>query len=457
MGLFFKRAWSRLFLLSTLWMGLGACLDRSLPVTATKESETDSLLSAQEESGSTTPSEAQRRATLESLREAIFKNNAAGDTSLEELIRLLREMNESPRESALSMDELRTLQTLILDSGAALLQTLRPSTSQADNPLDEPEVFELTDPTSCPSPSYEVKTLPSGLRVIAGLPRQDPCSLRLSKTYQDLLNRLLRGEKTKYVYRSQTYESQTLKDFFYTLEKLGFEIHISYRTYLAPFVRLYKPEGDPYLPDSEIALPLWLKPGVSTSDAQEVVLPAPHSEIFFRIQATRTEPEAQVKIYFSDKGFVFDDEDLVLPHWSGLRTLEQISGSERTKLFSILAELHQTFEIFKAHAPKNLPLGGFGLLGVCNDGSVLAMKGLRGSSFLAPFPLVRTDRIKMPDQYPLKDLWESTPSDTWKNSRIPRATMIERIQRGNPFVGRENPFAVFRDTLRQLDAEKASP
>ncbi len=439
-------------------MGLGACLDRSLPVIATKDSDNESILSTQEERPGNPPTEEQRRATLDSLREAIFKNNASGDTSLEELIRLLREMNESPRESALSMDELRTLQALILDSGAALLQALRPSASTLENALEETEIFDLSDPLSCPTPSYEVKTLPSGLRVIAGLPRQDPCSLRLSKTYQDLLNRILRGEKTRYTYRGKVHESQTLKDFFYTLEKLGFETRISYRTYLAPFVRLYKPEGNPYLPDSEIPLPLWLKPGVLSADAKEVVLPAPHSEVFFQIQATRTEPEAQLKIYFSDKGFVFDDEDLVLPHWSGLRTLEEISDSERSKLFSILSDLHRTFEIFKANAPKNLPLGGFGLLGVCNDGSALAMKGLRGKSFVAPFPLVRTDRVKMPNEkYPLKELWESTPSDTWQNTRTSRELMIERIQRGNPFVGRENPFGIFSDILRQLDAEKDSP
>lgn len=438
---------------------LSSCLDRPLATLSERKDQEEIITSYESQEN------VDREAYFEELSSWIHKDSS-GDSSLEELIRLLREMNEDPARHALSMSELRTLQNLMIESGGTALRALMPVgpslSPQTNENSNKAIIFDISNPTDCPALPYETKVLPSGLRVISGLPRKDTCSLKLSKIYQDLLNQILKEGEVLYTFGGRHFKSRSLESFFSNLEQNGFEIEISYRTYLAPFVRLYEAEGDPYEAENEIPLALWLKTGVQTKSKRDVVVPAPHSEVFFKIKASESEfqrsSEAQFKIYFSDKGFVFDDEDLFLPHWAGLRSLEVVDAKDRENLLGILSDLHKTYEIFKSQAPQNLPLGGFGLLGVCNDGSALAMRALRGMDFVAPFPLVRTDRVKMPDSnFPLKELWNSFQSDTWENVAHSRELMIRRIQRGNPFEGVPHRFPHFEESLRELQQERANP
>ncbi len=426
------------------------CLERSLPVTPVRAIEEPEIHTS---AGAPLEKNEERKTYLEQLSDSITKSSAE-DTSLEELVRLLREMNEHPEQNALSMAELRALQEVLLHSGPQLARALAPGAG-ATSPTDAAShaaAFDISAPRECPSRTWEAKVLPSGLRIISSLPRKDACSLKLSKIFQDALNRILAEKHVVFLYEGRRYEARRLEEFFAILAKLGFRTRVSYRTYLAPFVRLYKPEGDPYLEDSEIPMPLWLRTGIEVlQTGRPAVIPAPHSEVFFEVKGKGASPEAQFKIYFSDKGFVFDDEDLVLPHWSGLRTLQMIPRKELPRLLTQIHELHEAFEIFKSQAPQDLPLGGFGLLGVCNDGAALLMRGFAGPDFVLPFPLVRSDKVKMPADYPFREVWENTPSDTM--IATPRDLMVQRIFQSNPFEGGMNPFLVHQKILDHLKEE----
>lgn len=435
---------------------ISSCFNKSLPVLPSQPQDTPSKIGESNEQKISLTENRNRKKFIEQLTQNLTLESA-NDSALEELIRLLVEMNSSPKDFALSMKELKALQDAILQSDMQLFETLFPRDSKdiAIQILNtQVDKFNLDEPTTCPTPDYEIKTLPSGLRIVSNLPRKDNCSLALSRIYQDLLNKILKGSAADWVYQNKSFQSRNLNEFFDQIQGLGFDVEVSYRLYIAPFVRAYQATGDLYEPSTELPLPLWIKTEIKTQSANEVIIPAPHSEVFFRIKASQNVSESHFKIFFSDKGFVFDDDDLFLPAWSGERILEVIEPKQRPRLMVLIQDLYQTFEIFKNRAPNELPMGGFGVLGVCNDGSAMLMKGLRGPSFVSPFPLVRTDRIKMPDSpYPQKELWESTFSDTSQNHRIPRTSMLKRILISNPFENSMNPFPNFEKLIQELKAE----
>jgi hypothetical protein len=445
MGWLSKRGFNAL-----IFVAATGCLDRGLK-RFEGEPTAPELESLEERDAHTrepeTITEQERRNYVAELRSNAVAHTQSPSND-EEFFRLIQEMNDSPESYAVSMTELRQIQNAVLSQNFSSAN----GASSATPPTD-PDVIELSDPSDCPAVEPKVKITRGGQRLATYLPRKDACGLLRSKRFEGAFNRALRGQATTLLLGAERAQVRSLSELRSWMDAHGFQMELSYRTYLAPFMRAYSAEGDLYAADSEIATPLWLRAPIRQLDGSSVLIPAPHSEVFIKVRRAEERTEAWLKIYFSDKGFVFDDEDLHLPAWTGQKVIERIDASSADRLFALAEQLHRTFEIYKGRAPQGLPMGGFGLLGVCNDGAALLMHAFRDGSFIAPFPLVRSDRVAMPNEFPLKSSWDALPSDTSSARDSVRASIIRRLLVGNPFEGLGSPFPNYDAALRKLREE----
>jgi len=233
------------------------------------------------------------------------------------------------------------------------------------------------------------------------------CYFHNSKVVENLLNSLLVGDSASLTFDGVSHEISNLEDFPKLVNELGASLKVSYRIYFAPFVRIYSVNEE--RDESEIPTPFLLDAHIESPAGRSVYIPAVHSEVLFQMQ----HPEwghAEVKIYFSDKGFVFDDDDLQLPQWTGLRTLHVFNEIEVQGLLKNIPLINEGFQKLEHRFGGKLHLAGFGLLGVCNDGSALLVRSVMGEDFILPFPLVRSNRL-IADDIPLADLWKNLKTD----------------------------------------------
>ncbi|NCN42087.1 hypothetical protein GW916_12655 [bacterium] len=440
------RSWLKAVAITVQICALSSCVDRELNFAQIEDVEQHSQIEIYEVPNQ--PSTQERSEQLDRIREQFTSSSEKSD-QLTELLRTLQEINEAPETYGLKVSELRELQKAIFDLGANA-----PVIPGIENPeLPRSEVLDLSNPSSCPDAEVKVQILSSGLRLVNSLPRKNNCSRLLSKRFQDGLNQILLGSALAIMNGEEKIaEVNNFQDLLGTLEDQGYSVSAEFRTYLAPFVKLYSAEGDLYDHATEIPLPMWINTEFKVNDfaANQVVIPAPHSEVMFHF--TKAEQEsALVKIYFSDKGLVFDDEDLHIPYWAGEKTLHRFEKHEVLSLLEKSKEAHQAFEIFRSRAP-DFPAGGFGVLGVCNDGSSLIMRAQLGLDFLPLFPMARNAYVTMPENFPLKEAWNSLQSDLL-GSEQDHKTKLKRIYRSNPFEGRQNPFPNFERLLIDIEAE----
>ncbi len=428
--------------------GLNACLERPLEIHQNAEEfpppPREALSSRPPLEEVPEPAEE----PLKNLMELTYKKAAVGSEE-EELVDLILEHQEDPEKLALSMREVRLLQE-------AYMKGLKHLPPEEPEPLPIRKSLGLETERPCAPVSPRLKVLENGLRVATYLPRQDPCLISQSKKIEEALNAILVGKRVRASYFGQRASLRKLQDFRKFLAAAGFELSAQYRIYLAPFLRLYRSEGDLYKSDAEIPTPFWIDTDLLQKNGEKAIVPAVHSEVLFSIRKNDESP-ALVKAYFSDRGFVFDDDDLHLPSWTGERVLVDFSPSQIDVLLETIPKLHKAFEIFKEEAKVPLRMEGFGLLGVCNDGSALLVRAALGSGFALPFPLVRTDLISMPKKFPAKALWESLISDTFQKSidiapEEKRKLLIPRLINSNPFDG-SSPFPTFDSFIQEIQGE----
>jgi len=453
-----------IFVILTL-LGLDGCLNKSRITPTYVQVETK--VATQESKGL---EENDHQLTRLQIEKALVRKDLDQD---EALLELLMSNQGDENELFLTMEDVRFLQSQVLanqDGIRDLLnQKVTPQNDLKVNVSDRSE-FSLSQ-VNCKRPEDTVKLVRDGkFRMIQKLHKKNEvdCFFTHSLELQSLANRLLKNQSATLKdiptsndgeFLSREFKSlNEFVDFLYSDES-PYKVKASYRTYLAPFVRLYKSEGDAFESSTEMPLPLWIDTTLRSQSGVRIVVPAPHSEVFFALES-QILPSSILRLYYSDKGFVFDTDLLFLPHWSGQKTLEVFSDEVARELLLKSADLHTAFESFKKQVSADLPLGGFGMLGVCNDGASLLLKHQNSERQFFPFPLVRSDLIKLPEDFAYKSLFESLSTDTnlekIKDISLPerRKETLERIYQFYPYENLgQSPFTGFNDLMVEIKEE----
>ncbi len=430
-------------LLATLT--LASCLDNALPLYKDQSSE-GGKSDVDPGEGSEISDDGNQ---LDQLLLDSFQQKGSADTEtliVEEIIAY----RENPEQIAISPKEIRFLQ----ESYYKALQQQPSEAPTSSTILDGVHTtFDFSTPEPCPERSFTAKVLKGGLRLVTYLPKRDSCTVEHSLKFEQAMNSVLLGRSIQLRYGAASQSASNIEQVRQFLSSQGFQLEAYYRVYFAPFFKVYAPTGDPYSPANEIPTPLWINADFKRKNGEAALMPAIHSEVMFHWTHTN-EPDAFIKIYFSDRGFVFDDDDAQLPAWSGDRRLHTFSTSELSSLFAAIPDLHAAFETFRERAKVPLKLNGFGLLGVCNDGAALLVKAVLGDSLALPFPLVRTELISMPETFPAMSVWNSLPSDTFQSAlnlseEERKQSLGPRILNSNAFSG-ASPFPVFDALVEEI-------
>ncbi|MBS1982669.1 MAG: hypothetical protein JST16_00740 [Bdellovibrionales bacterium] len=325
------------------------------------------------------------------------------------------------------------------------------SPSEEDKPLP---VFRFVR-SQCKARPDDIQILRNEIRYIKDIYRKnvDPCDYDFSLNFELMLNALLKNKEVRVDLGGER-RLRNMDDFIRWLGDKGFESSAEFRTYLASFFRFNRKEGDIEDPSSEIPLPLWLDLGLKTPEGRAVQIPAAHSEVYFRFRHTEL-GTLHVKIHFSSSGFDFEADGSDPAHWTGMRVLERYEPSQVPQLLRSAKRVADTYVSYMSLFPANPPMSGFGLLGVCTDGAALMIRDA-GSSTVLPFPMIRTDLVKMPDDFPIKRVWNALIPDSAESelSRDPAERLQrlrERILVSNPFTEETpSPLTDYNDLIREL-------
>lgn len=391
------------------------------------------------------------------------------------LIDLLTNDSDGDPGARITLKEARSLQKAYLDAvrgqkdgtspgGVSPLDMLKlmggaPATTSVEaNPEKVPELRI----TGCPRPENKFELVRDGkYRRYSEIYQNEanPCYFDNALELARLLNLLIKDTEastrdTAFVFNGQSQSVRGVKGFWDWARGQGFHATARYRSMLTPVMRLYR-GADPIVDAAhEIPAPFWLDTEALTPKGLPVVIPTIHSEVLFDFRHPQL-GSVRVKAYFSDHGFSFDADTMLALHWQGGRVLHDFAESDVAMLLENAAQLRETFRIFKERVGGEVKMEGFGLLGVCNDGSALLFHSLVPNKPL-PFPLVHSDLIEMPATFPLKEIWDSVPSDTSKavvempgNEFL--AKFRERLLLSHPFpAGERSSFNNYEEVLDEL-------
>lgn len=447
----FKRLSNLAFTLAILGL-LPSCLEKSLPPKTYSDGGATLGLSATPPNTDGSVENPQMASEAIDLIEHAF--DSENKSNEEEIIERL---TNSKEKIIFPLSQIRDVQKRFIENQNLIVPWLSQNTvPQAEWIKAQKKRVDLRV-KNCGFPKNEIREISNGLRLATSLYRKvkDPCFFFYSKRFEEILNQILLFRSVQVVTGSKgaVIELTTFEQFQDWLQARSWDLQISYRVYLTPFFKLYKKEGDLYEAGTEIPAPLWIDPELKLEARKSVAVPATHSEVVFKFRGPKKRT-AELKIYFGDMGFVFDDNEMHLPQWVGDRTLKVFSEAENKLIFKAIPAIHNGFESFLKQFPQRPALSGFGILGVCNDGAALLARAAAGNNVPLPFPLLRSDLVDLPADLPLLDVWRSILADSSADALNQDAGerlmgLGSRILDTTPFI-QPSPLKDYNASLKSL-------
>ena len=428
------RSGQKLFAVLSGLLVLSSCLKRDLP--KTQPSLTPAEVPSASFDTKATPAPSERIQVLADV------STSRSDKEIEDrLLDVLLDSDGNPISEPFSMKEIAYLQARYLDY-------VKSKDNSAPLKLVETPAHNALKAKNCQPRQDTSKWVRKGLKLYKReyLKNKGECYFDNTEALQNVMNRLLENQTaTLDLENGHQLLFTNFTDFMSELQAQGFAVRADYQIYLASFFRLHSVNMLTGV-ETDLPFPLWLDAGFHSTSGTPAVVPAVHSQVIFHFSRPGFEDLVE-KIYFSDKGFVYDNEDFLQPEWAGGRELGKFTAEQLPAIFKNAQALHTAFDIFRSKFPANTPLNGFGILGVCNDGSAMLVKSLL-PGFLLPFPLVRTELVDMPSEFPMKDIWHSLTPDTAESqintAEVDRQRIIgSRLLNSYPFSN-EHP-SVFKD------------
>jgi len=244
----------------------------------------------------------------------------------------------------------------------------------------------------------------------------DNCTLQHTQDFAEVLNNLALENGSAVLNGETRYE--TIEAVFRALVEAGHHVRIENNRYLANFLGLN-------LNGASVAAPVWIDTGIAGADGN-VVFPAPHTHHTIMVEGPLL--NSRLTFYMGTSGGAsFRADASIRPDWAGERTL--YSYDSDTDLETIIDIVVTAGKLRKVWTERGagMPLGGYGLLGVCNDST--AVLEWAAEQTVTIFPLVQPGVAGEPATE-VDELLAELPSDL---SAFDEADAIERLRLTMPY------------------------
>ena len=180
------------------------------------------------------------------------------------------------------------------------------------------------------------------------------------------------------------------EEFIQALVDCGHRVEMCPRVIISTFgleLCVKEPDGWSYIPTS-----VWFRTGVENVKGKAAYLAAPHGGIDLRISGPiiGSTKEAWLQFYVSIGGLTcfHDDRDRDAP-WAAKKSLAQVYSHDMAiQAMRMMGLISVAFN--RIASELDLPYGGYGVLGMCNDSATLVDYALRGET--NSYPLLSTGR-----------------------------------------------------------------
>ncbi len=268
---------------------------------------------------------------------------------------LAKALKEADKET---LDHFPTLTPKELFATAAAYASKQPQIKEA--PIPPTQTLLLSGFPKAPRPDEFLK--PVGYGLLYGDESQPAGaaaygdSIALAQALDRLANNAPEAPVFTLLYAGKSFN--TVSAFLGALRAEGVSIEVQDRRYFANFGDLrYEKNGV----RREVRTPLYVDTGLSLSGGRHLILPATHSELDIYL---RGKVNADLSFFFGLDGLsTFRTNPTTNMSWVGGRTVETYSGARAVELLDRAGWFHRAM---KAKA-ANLPQGGYGPLGDCND------------------------------------------------------------------------------------------
>lgn len=266
-----------------------------------------------------------------------------------------------------------------------------------------------------------------------------PCALQRARAFAEVLNNLALENGSKVMDGDTDYTS--VSEVFDGLLASGHRIEAENNRYIANFLGLYYRKDEVV---HAVVAPVWLQTGATWPGlGEEIAIPAPHSHYTFRVSGPLV--EATIEFYMGTNGGTrFRAADTVDPQWVGERTLYRYDSDTDPQTVRTLLQVAGALRKKWTTAAAELPAGGYGQLGVCNDSTAILEYATEGTATI--FPLAHPE-VEVPMD--TIDGWlQSLPRDF---TEAPAEGVLSRIALSWAFEpGASNPFPELSARLAAL-------
>jgi hypothetical protein len=259
----------------------------------------------------------------------------------------------------------------------------------------------------------------------------DDCALARIEGLAAALNALSLDDGS--VVRDGDAKYASVGDLVTALVQKGHTITLDNSRYFADFVGLnYK--------GATVRAPVWIDTAIPVPGGGTLKMPAPHAH--HNVWIKGPEFDGQLKFYMGvDNGTAFRAQSTIPRAWSGGKATYTIEAEDDVvKVLSLAGQLRKKW----LAAGKDLPMMGYGRIGVCTDSTAILEYALKGTATL--FPLAHPKSDASADE--IDRILGKLPSDT---SGFDADDALRRIGATIPFENVSDvPFKPFRDAWSAL-------
>jgi hypothetical protein len=208
--------------------------------------------------------------------------------------------------------------------------------------------------------------------------------------------------------------------------------------------------------DQPVIWPVWLDTGLKTKDGRDVVVPTGHSQHTFLIEGPLM--RAEVAFFLGTSGVGFFPQVGERPAWTGLRASYTFdSDKDADRIYRAADYAGRYYRRLRKEAQEivpDLPSGGYGYVGVCNDSNAVLEKVDNGT--VTAFPLMRAAELdqKSRGSDGLDEILRALPKDS---KDFPRTKEnLRRVLQMTPFESLDDTDLhdeELRKVLKSLEAE----
>ncbi len=208
--------------------------------------------------------------------------------------------------------------------------------------------------------------------------------------------------------------------------------------------------------DEPVIWPVWLDTGLKTREGDSVSVPVGHSHHAFSVEGPLV--KASVMFYLGVSGVGFFAQIDERPAWTGTRVAYKLSSnSEAPKILKALDYAGRYYRRIQKESDTlapDMPVNGYGYLGVCNDSNAVLEKV--SHSTITTFPLMRAAELDQKSRGGdgLDETLRSLPKDSKEFARS--RDNLRRVLSMTPFEtldDRDLHDEQLRKVLRSLESE----